>query len=108
MAMMTVDNGFENQWWYQGSREPITWWPRDQEEPSRLSMSDAMLLSAAEPPPISEQPIVGFHDASYDSTFSGGSPTLGIVSPMSTLSASPNIPLQRTLTTRSEELFLGT
>ncbi|KAK8091810.1 hypothetical protein PG997_002171 [Apiospora hydei] len=48
-AMMTVDNGFESQWWYQGPREPVPRLSRDQEEPQRLSMADALLFNAADP-----------------------------------------------------------
>ena len=28
IAMMTVDNGFEDQWWQQGPKEQIDWWSR--------------------------------------------------------------------------------
>ncbi|KAK9789068.1 hypothetical protein SCARD494_09267 [Seiridium cardinale] len=97
-AMVTVDNGFENQWWYQGPRETTSGWPRDQEEPPRLSMADALLLSAAEPP-VSAPPH-GWYAPSFDDRSS----YLDIVSPIST--ASPARPLQRSMTTRSEELFI--
>ncbi|KAI1847688.1 hypothetical protein JX265_009118 [Neoarthrinium moseri] len=100
-AMMTVDNGFENQWWFQGPKESMSWWPRDQEEPSRLSMADAMLLSAAEPPATA--PPHGW----YAPTIDDRSSYLGdLVSPISNTSGSPSRPLQRSMTTRSEELFL--
>ncbi|KAK8848682.1 hypothetical protein PGQ11_015162 [Apiospora arundinis] len=124
-AMMTVDNGFESQWWYQGPREPVPRFSRDQEEPHRLSMADAQLLSAAEPMSAVNPPPEGWYAptspaaagrGSYDQ-YSGGQGTVGtsresindIVSPISTLSASPQQyrPLHRTLTTRSEELFFG-
>lgn len=95
-AMMTVDNGFENQWWYQGERENVTWRPRDQEEPSRMSMADAALLSAAEPPAD------GWYAPSLDDR---ASYLDAIVSPLSTVSGSPIRGLQRSMTTRSEELF---
>jgi hypothetical protein len=104
-AMMTVDNGFENQWWYQGPRETTGWWPRDQEEPSRLSLGDALLLSAAEPPVSAIAPLDGWYAPTLDNDRS--SLLDGIVSPISTIS-SPSRPLQRTMTTRSEELFFGT
>jgi hypothetical protein len=100
-AMVTVDNGFENQWWYQGPRETTAWWPRDQEEPPRLSMADALLLSAAEPP--DNAPPHGWYAPTYHEETSYLD---GIVSPIST--SSPARPLQRSLTTRSEELFITT
>ncbi|ETS76598.1 hypothetical protein PFICI_11985 [Pestalotiopsis fici W106-1] len=28
IALMTVDNGFEDQWWFQGPKEQIDWWSR--------------------------------------------------------------------------------
>ncbi|KAH6652094.1 hypothetical protein BKA67DRAFT_347565 [Truncatella angustata] len=98
-AMVTVDNGFENQWWYQGPRETTAWWPRDQEEPPRLSMADALLLSAAEPPATA--PPHGWYAPSVDDQ---ASYLDGVVSPISTIS--PSRPLQRSMTTRSEELFI--
>ncbi|KAK8015897.1 hypothetical protein PG991_008785 [Apiospora marii] len=123
-AMMTVDNGFESQWWYQGPREPMARLSRDQEEPQRLSMADAQLLNAAEPMSASAPPPEGWYapttpqNDGYDqfSTWDGhgtmgtSSGSIGgIVSPISTLSASPQQyrALHRTLTTRSEELFFG-
>ncbi|KAK8022481.1 hypothetical protein PG993_013248 [Apiospora rasikravindrae] len=128
-AMMTVDNGFESQWWYQGPREPVPRLSRDQEEPQRLSMADAVLLNTAEPmvstasPMASAPPPEGWYApttpqndgydqfSTYDgNTFGTTSESIGgIVSPISTLSASPQQyrPLHRTLTTRSEELFFG-
>ncbi|KAK8117827.1 uncharacterized protein PG998_006108 [Apiospora kogelbergensis] len=123
-AMMTVDNGFESQWWYQGPREPVPRLSRDQEEPHRLSMADAQLLSAAEPmsgimpPPEGWYAPVSPAAGNYERPFAyNGNGTIGtsaesmndIVSPISTLSASPQQyrPLHRTLTTRSEELFFG-
>ncbi|KAI1080271.1 hypothetical protein F5B20DRAFT_580303 [Whalleya microplaca] len=110
-AMMTVDNGFENQWWHQGPRETIGWWPNqeeeghfqgreeDMEEDVRpMSMAEAMLLSAAEPPASPEE----FSEDQSRNLHA-------LVSPMST-TASPSQsyrPLHRSLTTRSEELWLG-
>ncbi|ETS84050.1 hypothetical protein PFICI_05926 [Pestalotiopsis fici W106-1] len=100
-AMVTVDNGFENQWWYQGPRETTAWWPRDQEEPSRLSLADDLLFSATTEPADR-----GFGDDWYGPlSYNEESPLFdGIVSPVST--ASPARPLQRSMTTRSEELFI--
>ncbi|KAI0127949.1 hypothetical protein BJ170DRAFT_683771 [Xylariales sp. AK1849] len=101
-AMMTVDNGFESQWWYQGPKEATNWWPRDQGEPSRPSMADALLLSAAEPP--ANAPPHGWYAPEIDE---GGPFFERIVSPVSAISMSPSRPLQRSMTTRSEELFVG-
>ncbi|KAI0475033.1 hypothetical protein GGR56DRAFT_492512 [Xylariaceae sp. FL0804] len=73
MAMMTVDNGFENQWWYQGPRETTHHASRsdgdvgdhdhdldddDDDDVRPLSMDDALLLAAAEPPSAG---LGGFH-----------------------------------------------
>lgn len=104
-AMVTVDNGFENQWWYQGPRETTAWWPRDQEERSRLSLADDHLLFSA----VTESADAhgsGTADDWYGPSFYNEESPLfdGIVSPVS--SASPARPLQRSMTTRSEELFI--
>ena len=100
-AMMTIDNGFENQWWYQGPRESTQCWTRS--EPGTMrNLDEAMLASAAEP--------------TYSPT-DGPSGTLPddrsalnfIVSPLSAHSGSPGQstgPLRRTWTTKSEELFM--
>ncbi|KAI0458985.1 hypothetical protein F5B21DRAFT_373944 [Xylaria acuta] len=97
-AMVTVDNGFENQWWNQGTREPTAWFPPDsaEEDVRPLSTADAILLSAAEPPSGVEtySPIGGsFRD---------------LVSPLSDSSPGFNIssPLQRSNSTRSDELWM--
>ncbi|KAK0750466.1 hypothetical protein B0T18DRAFT_366763 [Schizothecium vesticola] len=90
MAMMTVDNGFENQWWNQGQREVVrteesahanlrsysTWSPGDAQLEERAASLGASIVS-----PIS-------------------------VSDRSSIPAFP--PLQRSLSTRSEELFFET
>ncbi|KAI0474264.1 hypothetical protein F4859DRAFT_84143 [Xylaria cf. heliscus] len=101
-AMVTVDNGFENQWWNQGPREPTAWVPADSadddddEDERPLSAADAILLSAAEPPSGVEtySPVSGsFRD---------------LVSPLSDTGPSFNIssPLQRSSTSRSDELWM--
>ncbi|KAH8157890.1 hypothetical protein CIB48_g10357 [Xylaria polymorpha] len=99
LAMVTVDNGFENQWWNQGPREPTSWFPPDsaeEEDVRPLSTADAVLLSAAEPPSGVEtySPISGsFRD---------------LVSPLSDASPRFNIssPIQRSSSTRSDELWM--
>ncbi|KAI0542470.1 hypothetical protein GGR58DRAFT_497022 [Xylaria digitata] len=98
-AMVTVDNGFENQWWNQGERESIAWFPPDtpEEDVRPMSTADAVLLSAAEPP-------------SGVDTYSPNIESLrDLVSPLSDFSPSFNIssPLQRSNSTRSDELWMG-
>ncbi|KAI1803553.1 hypothetical protein F4811DRAFT_330848 [Daldinia bambusicola] len=102
-AMMTVDNGFEHQWWYQGPRQPMErWWTRasEEEDDARSAVSaQAVLLSDIAPPsaldPDDDNTLLNFN---------------GIVSPISEESSpAPNFayPLRRSLTTRSDELWLG-
>ncbi|KAI1340678.1 hypothetical protein F5Y15DRAFT_48285 [Xylariaceae sp. FL0016] len=110
MAMMTVDNGFENQWWYQGGRESTDWaWRSDDADDARpLSMDDALLLSAAEPPAASAIP--GFHHDEDSSTYEPQPSLRDLVSPLSEYpspASSYRGPLRRSLTTRSEELWIG-
>lgn len=103
-AMVTVDNGFENQWWYQGPRETTNWWPRDQEEPRRMSMAEGAVLSITEP--ISA-PLHGWYAPVMADDVAASLSDL--VSPISTISSPRHNfrPLRRTLTTRSEEMFTG-
>lgn len=103
-AMMTVDNGFESQWWYQGPRESVEpWWPQEAEdeetdEARTLTTAEALLLSNSEPPSAieySNEPLASFQD---------------MVSPISDTSSPTQSfrgPLYRSLTTRSEELWIG-
>ncbi|KAI0122329.1 hypothetical protein F4814DRAFT_206699 [Daldinia grandis] len=102
-AMMTVDNGFEHQWWYQGPRESMErWWTQraaEEANDARSAVSaEAVLLSDMAPPSAlepGEDNIPNFSD---------------IVSPISEASSpapSFNRPLHRSLTTRSDELWLG-
>ncbi|RYP33897.1 hypothetical protein DL767_004524 [Monosporascus sp. MG133] len=104
-AMMTVDNGFENQWWYQGSRESTEFWT--QAEPgSRRSMPEHLLVSAAEPTFSTMDDLAGAPPPGHQN-----SDAHFLVSPLSATSGSPAHgfrPLQRSLTTRSEELFFET
>ncbi|CAJ2508817.1 Uu.00g138430.m01.CDS01 [Anthostomella pinea] len=111
-AMMTVDNGFENQWWFQGPRASTTRASddgdndnnddddNDDDDDARpLSAAEAMLLASAEPP------------ATGGDTYDSGPPNpYDIVSPISDMSSpTPSFrgPLYRSLTTRSEELWIG-
>ncbi|KAJ4291554.1 hypothetical protein N0V88_006152 [Collariella sp. IMI 366227] len=112
-AMMTIDNGFESQWWYQGARdhvppkEPATPTP-EKAEPlveSPLRRRSTEPMSAVSPGPLQRWP------TAPTSAFSPSSPELlptGIVSPMSEAAFSPAMApafLQRSMSTRSEELW---
>ncbi|KAI1469221.1 uncharacterized protein F4812DRAFT_457761 [Daldinia caldariorum] len=101
-AMMTVDNGFEHQWWYQGPRQSMErWWTRasEEEDDARSAVSAQAVLLSDIPPPSALDPddnntLLNFND---------------IVSPISEASSpAPNFayPLHRSLTTRSDELWL--
>ncbi|KAI1332232.1 hypothetical protein F5Y16DRAFT_170898 [Xylariaceae sp. FL0255] len=104
LAMMTVDNGFENQWWNQGGRQTLNWIPPQSDTGDdnhrHLSTADAVLLSAAEPPSGMD-----LLDPHYSETS-----LRGLVSPLSEFS-SPSLPfsntLQRSLSTRSDELWIS-
>lgn len=108
MAMMTVDNGFENQWWYQGQRESVeSWWPQEVENEAgdarTEATAEAMLL-----PDLGSPSTIDYNE---DYNEEEQLPNLGdIVSPISDTSSpaqSFSRPLFRSLTTRSEELWLG-
>ncbi|KAK4228197.1 hypothetical protein QBC38DRAFT_362527 [Podospora fimiseda] len=90
-AMVTVDNGFENQWWYQGQRKRVFAEPEDPNEAimtptitSPVESPEAQIMASAVP--------------------------TGIVSPMTEAAFSPSpafATLHRTMSTRSEELWLS-
>jgi hypothetical protein len=93
---MTVDNGFENQWWYQGQREAVR--------------TGEAVGEAAEPPQRFSRNSLGWAVASpasnrYDrlsfATTDVMSPVPAYVSPES----AQHPPLVRSLSTRSDELF---
>lgn len=95
-AMMTVDNGFETQWWNQGRRDTVF---------SNNSATD-------DPTTPDESPIHRWSStAAMSSTASPVEARLpaGVVSPLTDAAFSPaQVPaslLQRTLSTRSEELW---
>lgn len=96
-AMMTVDNGFETQWWNQGQRDTVF---------STATATD-------DPTTPDESPIHRWSTGpmSMSSTASPVEARLpaGVVSPMTDAAFSPaQVPaslLQRTLSTRSEELW---
>ncbi|KAI0872815.1 hypothetical protein GGS24DRAFT_465839 [Hypoxylon argillaceum] len=110
-AMVTVDNGFENQWWNQGPREPTASYapdsPEDEDDEDAnngdnsddmrpMSTAEAVLLAAAEPPSAVE-------------TYSPNSETFNdLVSPLSDFSPGFNIAstLHRSFSTRPDELWM--
>lgn len=93
MAMMTVDNGFENQWWNQGQREVV----RAEERAAVDRQGPYATWSPGEGHAQLEERAASL-GASIVSPIS--------VSDRSSIPAFP--PLQRSLSTRSEELFLET
>ncbi|KAL0936714.1 uncharacterized protein CTRU02_208929 [Colletotrichum truncatum] len=108
-AMMTIDNGFEDQWWYQGERQQTA------NPAGDLFTSSAYATATATAEAVPQTPTqrsdgresLGWAVAQDDSHMSlagatAYNPSL-LVSPMSEY-ASPR--LHRSLTTRSEELFL--
>lgn len=107
LAMVTVDNGFENQWWYQGQRETTDWLTQGVDDTEVLHSpqsdpGDNRLVSA-----IEQTPITG---PNWSATYDKNASMRMIVSPVSENSMSPVEsfrPIQRSLTTRSEELFIG-
>jgi hypothetical protein len=87
--MMTVDNGFENQWWYRGPRESVhTDEPRTPESPAAHSLPE----------------VPTFEPLSAEAT--ERVPT-GVVSPLTEVpfTPAPTQALQRSMSTRSEELW---
>jgi len=94
-AMMTVDNGFENQWWNQGEREVVT-----------VTEGGAPQLARA----LSSASAAGWSAVAVSSD-RPSSAMDSIISPISASDEMEMSPrpafqsLQRTLSTRSEELF---
>lgn len=128
-AMMTVDNGFENQWWNQDERgerrqlaavHPPPATERQAEEQMALGWVGALLPSTApgggDTFTSRRMSLVGGRGANSDSVISPESTYVGgggrsynnnvIVSPVSTFSG-PVSNLSRSLSTRSDELYFG-
>ncbi|KAK3384801.1 hypothetical protein B0H63DRAFT_393450 [Podospora didyma] len=91
-AMMTVDNGFENQWWYQGGRETVS-----ASEPPQSPTQNRFSIGSL-PEPADEDEVEDLN--SFAVAVSHVSPLTG--SPRSTF-----LSLTRTMSTRSEELWLS-
>jgi hypothetical protein len=94
---MTVDNGFENQWWYQGQREAVETGDvvgETIQSPQRFSRNSLGWAVAS----TTSSRFEGLPFATTDVT----SPLPAFVSPDS---AAGHPPLARSLSTRSDELF---
>jgi len=108
-AMMTVDNGFENQWWNQGPREPV---PVTTQEEEQLTVPPASnMMSRNRWSTRSLGWAVAQTPALTSATIRSLNPS-DIVSPVSESDLSPaptyqsRYPqLSRTMSTRSEELW---
>lgn len=111
-AMMTVDNGFENQWWNQGQRESVQLTGAD--EPTDLAQSSSTMLSrnrwsarslgwavAETPAAMTSATIRSVHPASE--MVSPLTAAVDFSPPPSYQSRYPQ--MQRSMSTRSEELW---
>lgn len=121
-AMMTVDNGFENQWWNQDERgerrqlavlHPPPATVEQVEEQMALGWVGALLPSTAPGDTFSSRRMSLVGSRGNESIISpdnssGGGRTYNnmIVSPVSTFSG-PGSNLSRSLSTRSDELYFG-
>ncbi|KAK4464261.1 hypothetical protein QBC42DRAFT_263835 [Cladorrhinum samala] len=115
-AMVTVDNGFENQWWYQGHRKGATGEDDDQAQTSAVA---APIDSPVFPDHLNHRawPSVPATDLTASASVHGyegeeeeGTLPTGIVSPMTEAAFSPApgfASLHRSMSTRSEELWLS-
>lgn len=110
-AMMTVDNGFENQWWNQGQREvmPVAMHPppptgEQAQEQMALGWVGALLPPGSDNPSFplgSPEPTIVSPGHSKEPSFSNM-----VVSPVSSYSG-PVSGLNRALSTRSDELWFS-
>jgi len=106
-ALVTVDNGFENQWWNQGQREVVrevvvtepSSPARPENRVSRRSLGWAVAQAPQEPGPEPETLLATPSIRSFAE--------LSLVSPISDLSPPPSYHhLHRSLSTRSDELWI--
>ncbi|KAI2634549.1 hypothetical protein GGS21DRAFT_518323 [Xylaria nigripes] len=114
MAMVTVDNGFENQWWNQGQRQSFVW------TPSKSDEDDVHDFPPDDAPPNDTRPM-NMDDAALLSAIDSYNPTSSddyisdLISPLSDagpdLRLSPDfispISLQRSGSILSDELWMG-
>lgn len=104
-AMMTVDNGFEDQWWYQGPR--LVNIAGDLVTPT--TMAERYAPDGRVSWPVANVDATGTGVRDRHSLESPGHSMVDIVSPVSDFSTSASAyrhPLTRSLTTRSDELFI--
>ena len=105
-AMVTVDNGFENQWWNQGQRRSVLFPTSVEEPPSVSRTTSARSLGWA----VAKQNIPPRGEIhSVPNTSLGVSDMVSPVSEYSTLAFSPpqaHHSLHRSMSTRSEEMWL--
>lgn len=106
-AMMTVDNGFENQWWNQGQREVIPTTihpPRPTGDDQAQEQMALGWVGALLPPGFDSERLEGPEPTTDDSNET----SLGsmVVSPVSSYSG-PVPGLSRALSTRSDELWFS-
>ncbi|AEO67698.1 984d269f-1923-4501-b3bb-05c2faa9ad1e [Thermothielavioides terrestris] len=119
-AMMTVDNGFENQWWYQGRRETVASASADDRPRTPGNNNDNKNDNnnndgADDESPLEHQPrwstgpMTPVTLSPEDPSATPMRPTAGVVSPLTEAALTPaQVPaslLQRTMSTRSEELW---
>ncbi|KAI1435862.1 hypothetical protein GGR50DRAFT_278312 [Xylaria sp. CBS 124048] len=100
-AMVTVDNGFENQWWNRGQRESTAWLSLEDAEEDiipPMSMADAILPSVIQPymPSAIEPYSPGAEIARHD-----------LVSPLSDDGSHYGGFHSRSNSIRSDELWMG-
>lgn len=106
-ALMTVDNGFENQWWYQGRREAVDTGDvvgEAVQSPQRFerdSLGWAVAGAASTGPSNHGRNFDGLSSATAASD--AVSPLPSFASPASSAATHPT--LERSLSTRSDELF---
>ncbi|KAG9251702.1 uncharacterized protein F5Z01DRAFT_262075 [Emericellopsis atlantica] len=106
-AMMTVDNGFEDQWWYQGER--LVNIAGDLISPAEVAQRYAPGTSRVWQP--TTPGMAGLGDGSVDGQISASPSLADVVSPVSDYSSprsghgSPG-PIKRSMTTRSDEMFM--
>ncbi|KAM7197169.1 hypothetical protein V8F20_006718 [Naviculisporaceae sp. PSN 640] len=113
-AMMTVDNGFENQWWNQGQRESVQLTGADEPiggftQPSSTMLSRNRWSARSLGWAVAETP------AMTSATIRSVQPSSEMVSPMTAaadFSPPPSYgsrypPMQRSMSTRSEELWFS-
>ncbi|KAK4187840.1 hypothetical protein QBC35DRAFT_218693 [Podospora australis] len=110
-AMMTVDNGFENQWWYQGQRARVGNKEEEIAVPERADTPESTRFHRWSTGPFEDDNEVDDGQLHHDSaTQTLSEAQTGLVSPMTENALSPApvfATLHRSLSTRSEELWFA-